>query len=226
MYWIRSLKLTMAISASLFVHSAWAKNISVDIFALPSDRIQNLVEENSQTLANLGMTTFYAKGKQPHITLYLTEFPERALPSIQKVVRQIAQHTPSLPIEAKGITITKGNWVFIDINWSKRLQKLADTVTLAAEDYRAPQPTLPNWVKKYPNKLAAFRRYGSPNVFQNFQPHMTLLANENNKNLAIFKTKVHKQVPKTEGSISGIGIAIVDSLGQPTQIIATYPLQH
>lgn len=223
---IRSLNLITTILASLLTHSAWAKNISVDIFALPSDSIENLVKENSHTLANLGMTTFYAKGKQPHITLYLTEFPEQALPSVQTKIQQIARQTSSLPLKANGISITKGNWAFIDIDWSKRLQKLADTVTLAVEDYRTPNPTLPNWVKGYPNKLAAFKRYGSPNVFQNFQPHMTLLANERNENLAVFRTKVHKQIPKAEGHISGIGIAIVDSFGQPTQIIATYPLHR
>ncbi|MFM2476752.1 2'-5' RNA ligase family protein [Celerinatantimonas sp. MCCC 1A17872] len=226
MRWTKLLALTSALSASLFMPLTWAKNVSVDIFALPSESIQNLVKENSQTLSHLGMTTFYAKGKQPHITLYLTEYPEQALPKVKKVVHQLANQTAVFNLSAQGISVTKGNWVFIDISWSKQLQNLADKTTLALEDYRAKTPNLPDWVKNYPNKLAAFNRYGSPNVFQNFQPHMTLLANEQNASLETFKRQVAKQLPHAQGKVSGIGIAIVDPLGQPTKIIATYPLRH
>ena len=75
--------------------------------------------------------------------------------------------------------------------------------------------TVPTWVKNYPNKLTAFRRYGSPNVFQNFQPHLTLLANEKSPQLAVINKQANP--PKAQGQIIGVGIGISDQFGQQRQ---------
>ncbi|WP_352339710.1 hypothetical protein, partial [Psychrobacter sp. 16-MNA-CIBAN-0192] len=89
------------------------------------------------------------------------------------------------PITAEGFSVTKSNWAFINLQPSRQLQRLSDEITLAIEPLRERNVTVPTWVKNYPNKLTAFKRYGSPNVFQNFQPHLTLLANEKSPQLAV-----------------------------------------
>ena len=68
----------------------------------------------------------------------------------------------------------------------------------------------------------AFERYGSPNVFQNFQPHLTLLANEQNPALAAFNKVMQAEPPQAQGEIIGIGIGISDQFGQQKQVIAKY----
>ena len=81
---------------------------------------------------------------------------------------------------------------------------------------------MPSWVKHYPNKLVAFERYGSPNVFQNFQPHLTLLANEQSAALALVKKALHAEPPQAQGEIIGIGIGVSDQFGQQKEILAKY----
>jgi len=202
--------------------SAFADSISMDVFAIPSKPITELVKHTSDALKKEGITTFYEKGMPVHATLYLTNFPEDAKSAIEKAVKQIATQYRPFPIKANGLTVTKGNWAFINLDDSSKLQRLADEVTLAIEPLRDKHAPLPGWVKNYPNKLAAFQRYGSPNVFQNFQPHLTLLANEKSPKLANFNMKMKKHPPEAQGEIVGIGIGIADEWGQQKEIIARY----
>ena len=81
---------------------------------------------------------------------------------------------------------------------------------------------MPTWVKNYPNKLTAFKRYGSPNVFQNFQPHLTLLANEKSPQLAVINKQIQANPSKAQGQIIGVGIGISNQFGQQKQVIAEY----
>lgn len=220
-------KLTWAISIALAAISlqSYAKpdeNLQIDVFAIPSSPIEKLVAHTSGILKKQGMTTFYEKGMPVHATLYLTEFPKSALTKIKQAVHQIAKRHQTIPLVAHGLTVTKGNWAFINLNWSKSLQRLTDQVTLAIEPYRYPTPTLPNWVKKYPNKLTAFKRYGSPNVFQNFQPHLTLLAAQKNPKLHTFYQQMQLHPPYAKGKVVGLGIGIADKWGQQKVILAKY----
>jgi hypothetical protein len=48
-------------------------------------------------------------------------------------------------------------------------------------------------MKDYPAKLPAFERYGSPNVFMQFDPHLTLLANEASPALATYMARTAQQ---------------------------------
>ncbi|MCE0494809.1 2'-5' RNA ligase family protein [Vibrio salinus] len=201
---------------------ASAKDLSIDVFAIPSQPVKELVAHTSQALKSKGMTSFYEKGMPVHVTLYLTEFPEESISKIKQSVQNLVKKTKPFPLVADGITVTKGNWVFIDIQRSQALQRLADQVTMAIEPYRVMNPELPQWVKKYPGKLAAFERYGSPNVFQNFQPHLTLLAAEKSPNLPAFEQLMKKQPPKANGVVTGLGIGITDKWGQQKDVLATY----
>ncbi|CAG9001243.1 MAG: hypothetical protein CENE_03261 [Candidatus Celerinatantimonas neptuna] len=210
------------VAVSLQTYAQVHQNLSIDIFAIPSSNIEKLVAQTSNTLKQHGMTTFYDKGMPVHTTLYLSEFSKNEIDKIKQIIHQISLRNRSIPLIANGLTVTKGNWVFINLTWSKALQRLADKVTLAVEPYRFPTPNLPDWVKKYPNKLAAFKRYGSPNVFQNFQPHLTLLAAERNPNLQLVKQQMLSKPPYAKGRIIGLGIGIADQWGQQKKILTEY----
>jgi hypothetical protein len=95
-------------------------------------------------------------------------------------------------------------------------------VTLAAEPYRDHTISPPGWMRDYPAKLPAFERYGSPNVFMQFDPHLTLLANETKPGLADFMAGPEKNQPETTGQVEGIGIAVVDGNGQIVKTLAEY----
>ncbi|TCN79616.1 2'-5' RNA ligase family protein [Shewanella fodinae] len=195
---------------------------TLDVYAIPSKPIVQLVSDTSKQLATYGMQSFYQQGRPVHITLYLTAFPDASDAAIKQAVQQLSQQYQPIPLIAKGFTVTKGNWAFIDVERSRELQRLADKVTLALEQLRDPNPVLPEWVKAYPGKLAAFERYGSPNVFQNFEPHLTLLAAEKNPQLVKFQQLMQQQIPRANGEIIGLGIGVTDEWGQQRQVLAEY----
>ncbi|ALQ54335.1 Signal peptide-containing protein [Pseudoalteromonas issachenkonii] len=202
--------------------NSYAKSVSINVFAIPSSPIVELMATTSNELAKQQITTFYQQGLPVHATLYLTDYPQEAQNEIKQVVERIVKKHQPFEIKANGFSVSASNWAFIDLEKSYQLQRLADEVTLKLEPLRDHQAPVPSWVKHYPNKLVAFERYGSPNVFQNFQPHLTLLANEQNPTLAAFNKVMQAEPPQAQGEIIGIGIGISDQFGQQKQVIAKY----
>lgn len=218
--WLFSIVTSFALlTASSISH---AKSISINVFAIPSKPIIELMAKTSDELAKQKMTTFYQQGLPVHATLYLTDYPLAAQNAIKQVVERIVKKHQPFEIKANGFSVSASNWAFINLEKSYHLQRLADEVTLKLEPLRDHQAPVPSWVKHYPNKLVAFERYGSPNVFQNFQPHLTLLANEQNPNLALINKAMQADPPQAQGEIIGIGIGISDQFGQQKQVIAEY----
>ena len=201
---------------------SFANSISINVFAIPSKPIINLVEQTSDTLKKQGIISFYEQGMPVHATLYLTDFTQGSEESIKRTVKSITEQHEEFAITAQGFTVTQSNWAFINLQYSPKLQRLSDEVTLALEPLRDTNAVIPSWVKSYPNKLTAFERYGSPNVFQNFQPHLTLLANEKSPKLVILNKQMQAHPPEAQGKIIGIGVGISDQYGQQKQVIAEY----
>ena len=202
--------------------SSYAKSLSINVFAIPSKPIVELVANTSDKLATHQITTFYQQGLPVHATLYLTDYPLEAQNEIKQMVERIAKEHQSFEIKANRFSVSPSNWAFINLEKSYQLQRLADEITLKLEPLRDHQAPVPSWVKHYPNKLVAFERYGSPNVFQNFQPHLTLLANEKNPALALVQKALHAEPPQAQGKIIGIGIGVSDQFGQQKEILAKY----
>ncbi len=202
--------------------AAPAETVSLDIYAIPSRAVVEAVARESKALAAHGMTTFYARGQGVHVTLYLTRYPAEAIPRIEQAIAALAQGQSRFPLEVAGTERTPSNWLFLSVARSPRLQRLADLATLAAEPWRARGGTLPEWMKAYPAKLPAFERYGSPNVFMQFDPHLTLLAEETSPELATYLAQAEKAPPVAHGEVEGIGIALVDAHGQIVKTLGEY----
>ena len=199
-----------------------ADSRSINVFAIPSAALEQVVADTSKQLQANGISSFYAQGLPVHATLYLTDYPLTAIDDIKQRVERIAQHQQPFVLTAHGFSVSPSNWAFIDLNTSNDLQRLADEVTMALAPLRDSDSELPGWVKHYPNKVAAFERYGSPNVFQNYDPHLTLLANEASPKLAEVAQRLQQQPPHADGEVIGIGIAISDAQGQLAEVIARY----
>lgn len=212
----------LAVAALCVGFQAFAEDIGIDVFAIPSKPIIDEVKATSDTLKAHGLESFYAQGKPVHVTLYLTRFPEGSKAAIKAAIAKLVAGKEGFAVEAKGFSVTKGNWAFLDVTPSPALQRLADEVTMALSPLRAPNPPLPGWVKAYPTKLAAFERYGSPNVFQDFEPHLTLLASETSPALTKVAKALAAKPPQAEGQIVGIGIGVTDQWGQQKEILGEY----
>ena len=168
------------------------------------------------------MTSFYAQGHAVHATLYLTQYRASAQPALIAAIARLAKGHEPFPLTLHGTERTASNWLFLGVERSTQLQRLADLVTLAAEPFRDHAIAPPGWMRDYPAKLPAFERYGSPNVFMQFEPHLTLLANESNPALSAFMAETGKTLPDTRGAVAGVGIAIVDGNGQIVKTLAEF----
>lgn len=214
----------MALIASLVVACpANAEDrVSIDIYAIPSPSIVEGVEKASVDLAARGMTTFHAQGHPAHVTLYLTQYPASAVPALKAAVAKATKACKQFSLATTGLERTASNWLFLKVDRTAALQRLADEITLAAEPLRLHDLFPPSWMKEYPAKLPAFERYGSPNVFMQFDPHLTLLANETSPNLAKYVADVATRPPRAVGQVTGIGMGIVDANGQLVKTLAEY----
>ena len=146
------------------------------------------------------------------------------LPEIQKIVSQFARQQSKFSISFNGMHSTAGKWLMLDNQPSPELQQLADEITVQLVKLRDKNAQLPDWVKAYPEKIKTFERYGSPNVFTQFNPHVTLLTpNEFSDGVAKFETSYTFQ-PFTSQAV-GIGIAQVDALGQAKNVLYFKPFK-
>ncbi len=214
----------MALIASLVwaSHAKAEDRVSIDIYAIPSPSIVEGVEKASVDLTARGMTTFHAQGHPAHVTLYLTQYPVSAAPALKAAVARATKACRQFPLAATGLERTASNWLFLKVDRTAALQRLADEITLAAEPLRSHDLSPPSWMKEYPAKLPAFERYGSPNVFMQFDPHLTLLANETSPNLGKYVADMATRPPRAVGRVTGIGMGIVDANGQLVKTLAEY----
>ena len=217
----------MTMAASSCAMADTPETPSIDVFLQPSNGIVQHVKMQSRQLNKMGESTFYEKGFPPHVTLYLTSYLASALPEVKRVVKDIAKHQYSFPLEITGASVTKSQWVFLDVKDSKTLQTLSDRVAQRLASLHDKSMPTPSWVKKYPEKEAFVKKYGSPNVFSQFQPHITLLANGNEAAVTKYRA-YYDALPQKEQSAYGHGIAIcigyADKYGEITKVVARYPL--
>ncbi|CAH0539261.1 2'-5' RNA ligase family protein [Vibrio marisflavi] len=201
---------------------AFAQNVSYNVFLIPSKKVAATVQNISQQLKEEKLDSLYNQSYLPHITLYLTEYPQERLKSIETKMELLATQFQPFDITLDKVERTKGDWLMLNVENNRHLQSLADNVTVALEPLRSPNPSLPNWVSKYPEKLASFKRYGSPNVFTNFEPHITLLPKSDAKKLDSFMHKYGNDFKPETVQVIGIGIAQTNANGQAKKDLATY----
>jgi len=211
-----------ALLASVAVPAQARDTVSIDIYAIPSRPVVEAVAQASQDLAKQGLTTFYAQGHAVHATLYLTDYPAGAVPRLTSAIARLVKDGRPLPLIVDGTQRTASDWLFLHVKRTPELQRLADLVTLAAEPLRDHDVTPPGWMRDYPAKLPAFERYGSPNVFMQFDPHLTLLAHESKPGLAAYLAQAQQSPPQAAGQVEGIGLAVVDADGQIVKTLAEY----
>ncbi len=125
--------------------------------------------------------------EQPHVTLYLTQFNDDAddelLSHIQAAVAQ-AQQFPVRMLNAYP-SGTYGMW---NVSTPAPLQALSDAIVTSTYHLVNHTMEVPAWIHNLPpavqkEKIAMFKKYGSPNVFGSFAPHVTLCWDEKPNNV-------------------------------------------
>ena len=192
-------------------------NVNYNVFVIMDNNAKENVENISKGLKEAGIDSLYSKGYAIHMTLYLTEYKPESLKKIKEVVNKIAKETKPFDVNFYRLRKTGGNWFMLDAENNGIIQGLADEVTVRLNKYRATDAKVPDWAKSIPEKVKSFNLYGSPNVFMNFDPHITLLTPEDPAKIDTFTSKYNFKPFKAK--VIGIGIAQVDDLGQAKDII-------
>jgi hypothetical protein len=117
--------------------------------------------------------------QEPHVTVYLTEFYEDNVGHIVDALRVISREMREDDICTFHTTNdvgATGSYVLWSMENSACLQRLSDLVVNATCEFAVPNQPIPGWVINIQDPIVReekeeyVRKYGSPNVFHQFQP--------------------------------------------------------
>ncbi|EFA80786.1 hypothetical protein PPL_06372 [Heterostelium album PN500] len=167
-----------------FVESQNQDGVSLDIhLQLDANTYQLVMGYNKEIREmapndqiDLGVTSL------PHITLYLTQFLETEIGSIVNDINAIFEQIQQKALNCKINcieTVVIGQYGMWNVEVNPCLQYISDLIVNTTCKYIVPNQPIPSWVYELPEpvrteKIDMITKYGSPNVFSQFQPHITL----------------------------------------------------
>lgn len=197
--------------------------------------IQNLIEQFNHRLETTPQLQQYhlqpfLENHPLHITLYLTDYREENLPAIKKTIARLAKNIKPFLIQSDSIHLQNSAFVMLSLQNSPLLQQLSNKTVLSLYHLRDKHTAIPQWVKNNPDKQRAFTHYGSPNTFDEFSPHLSLLApiNPTPRLTALLSQFIdefkRERSLKYQAKTVSIGLGIADNQGQITQELASFTL--
>jgi 2'-5' RNA ligase len=127
--------------------------------------------------------------QEPHITLYLTEFLNTNLDTLtRRISDAFATKLPkpfACQVQLPASVSNASAYVMWTVTNSPCLQLLSDLIVNATFDLAVPDQPVPSWVWSLDPAIAKLKaelvkKYGSPNVYSQFQPHVTVSADGTN----------------------------------------------
>ena len=216
---------------------------NIDVHLSVSNNVKKQIEKFNIYLAKSGILkkyniTPFLEHHPVHLTLYLTDFDVNKLDDIKREVKKIASQQKKFLIKTTYINPSQSSFVMLEVDNSKKdgkvgeLQKLCNESITNLMKYRNKNAKIPAWAKAIPAKEKSFKLYGTPNAFNAFVPHFSILAGTfktPEQKTAFLKemsdlVKKYKYKP-IEAEVLSIGIGYVNSQGQMIEEIANYPLK-
>lgn len=219
------LLITLFLLSFILVQPVWAQSVEperqprqrINVYAIVSDNIESLFLQAAGLLKQEeGMDSFPLQGFQIHCTLYMTDYPVEAKDRVINRMAALARSTGRFDIITDGLELTSGNWFFLNFARTWELQALSDAVVRLLSPLRLETGHVPAWAQNYPAKLEYIKQYGSPNVFTEYNPHLTFLSRANRHRIQRFMNRHQSSsfsMPVT-GQVVGIGIGPADRNGQ------------
>lgn len=228
--------LILAITSTIAI-TANAETVSVNVFANIDSNINTTIKQINSSFSDSGIYTNYhikpfMQDHKVHLTMYLTEYDSNQLPMIESIVADIAKSSKNVTFQDTGVSLKASNFLMLDVANNIDLQRLSDKIAAELMNYRDKNSQIPSWAKTDPLKSTMFNHYGSPNVFDGFDPHFSIfVANISPNNQTKFESEVNLQIGKLNFKpqsyqIKSIGVGITDKNGQITKILNVYNLQN
>ncbi|MED7789641.1 2'-5' RNA ligase family protein [Francisella sp. 19X1-34] len=231
-------KLLLTISIILITCNVFAESLKqYNIYLIPSDKATKYVRSFDDSLEKTNVlkkynTKPFIENHPVHLTLYLTSFDSKNIPDIEKQLAEIAKNISPFDIKTDKFIAGKSGFVMLNIQNSPELQRLSNKAVTDLAKYRNKNYPAPSWVKYYPTKLESFKKYGSPNTFNQFNPHFSILAADldSDKARANFEKDFDQIIQNTKlkpasFKIKAIGFGEVDKYGQVTKPLYIFNLK-
>lgn len=200
----------------------------INVFAVVSENIETAFKKAATVLKEEeGVDSFPLQGLQIHCTLYMTQYPAGLKDQVLAKIAELASNTKQFDSKTTGLEITSGNWFFLNLERNRNLQTLSDSVVAILAPMRAKSDFIPEWAKAFPNKVEYISKYGSPNVYEEFNPHLTFLSRAETEKLQNFMKNHEKSdfAQTITGKVVAIGAGIADRNGQIPEPWQIFPLQ-
>lgn len=166
-----------------------------------------------------------------HITLYLFNAPKKQVPHIKNLLKNFLTGHPSITLLSDRCQITSSGFAMLNIKSTEALSSFSEGVVRLLYVFRDKTSLIPLWAESLPKKRMMFKRYGSPNVFSEFSPHISLgVLNLSYKKLQDLQkmfsenkqNNSHQSQKPTE--ILEVGLGITNNEGQIIKELASYQL--
>ncbi|WP_203455971.1 2'-5' RNA ligase family protein [Legionella sp. MW5194] len=227
----------------LLIPHAFGRSVNVYV-ELDNLAVYQSIEQFNQFLKSKGVFKKYQiepflHAYPLHVTLYLADYPDKNIPQLVKRVAFLAKFWHAVELKTTSLYVTKGNYVMLGIDLphatqggNSYLQQMSDETVLQLNSLRDTNTPIPDWAMNNAVKRQAFSLYGSPNVFFEYTPHITLMAKpfKNTSEAAAFQEEMnalikdYRQLKPLQFKVSAIGIGYADALGQITQPFAHFKL--
>jgi len=207
-----------------------------NIYLIPSEKAHNYISKFNQHLESTNLlnkynTTPFIKDYPVHISLYLTSFQAKHITQIENKLDTLIKNIKPFNIRTTNFTASKNGFVMLDILVSHNIQKLSNKIIKSLSVYRDKNYPAPSWVKFFPKKQESFDKYGSPNAFSEFTPHISVLAaavlgDEEQNNFEKDFSRIIKNIDLKPASfkIKAIGFGEVNEYGQVIKPLHIYKL--
>jgi hypothetical protein len=135
-----------------------------------------------------------------------------------------------IPISTLQFIASDNNYVMLSVKRSEQLQQLSNKTFSALASLRDKNAPIPAWAAKDPRRVKLFNQYGSPNVLNYFNPHVSIF-DRDQQNTQLYKqlqqliaqfSKTHQV--KINATADAIGIGIADAQGQIVKELALFEL--
>ena len=179
----------------------------------------------------------FATAHTPHVTLYLTawncEHDDDGVDNGETCAEQIEDAVESTMYElyipgqfgpcevSVGEPYAAGTYAMMNVSLDRAgcLQRYSDLIVNATYELSAPHQTVPSWVRTLPEperseKIHDIEKYGSPNVFSQFQPHVSIGWSDNASAIAAAVEALRKSLQNSSSAVSFLGeIVALGSVG-------------
>jgi hypothetical protein len=228
------MKKLLFVCAMIFVvGSSFAESYSINVFANVDGAAGKQIEQVNSAMKQANIYSDYkispfADSHNVHLTMYLTKYQESQLVNVENTVKGIAANTSSFSVSSSGVTLKASDFLMLDVANTPRLQILTDKLVASLSKYRDVNTVIPAWAINYPEKVQMFQEYGSPNVYEGFDPHFSIFAAKiPSDGRGNFDERVDEVIDNLNFSatiiqITSLGIGIADENGQIVKVIKEY----